>query len=78
MKNFAIKLKKNLSVRERTILKIIFPNIIFHIIFQHNYFLFYREVWPEDDCFGSLTAAPEDELMLLREIFFTDLGHVTG
>lgn len=36
--------------------------------------LCYREVWPEDDCFGSFTAAPEDELMLLRDIFITNLG----
>lgn len=34
----------------------------------------HREVWPEDDCFGSLTAAPEEELMLLRDIFLTNLG----
>lgn len=54
------------------------------ILFYFIYFLicFYvvaallshREVWPEDDCFGSLTAAPEEELMLLRDIFLTNLG----
>lgn len=36
--------------------------------------LSHREVWPEDDCFGSLTAAPEEELMLLRDIFLANLG----
>ncbi|XP_039444112.1 protein timeless homolog [Culex pipiens pallens] len=35
-----------------------------------------REVWPEDDCFGSLTSAPEDELMLLKEIFLANLPRV--
>ncbi|XP_055901939.1 protein timeless homolog [Eupeodes corollae] len=33
-----------------------------------------REVWPENDCFGALTAAPEDELLLLREIFLFNIG----
>ncbi|XP_037944705.1 protein timeless homolog [Teleopsis dalmanni] len=28
-----------------------------------------REVWPENDVFGSISAAPEDELLLLREIY---------
>uniref|UniRef100_A0A8D8HE95 Protein timeless homolog n=1 Tax=Culex pipiens TaxID=7175 RepID=A0A8D8HE95_CULPI len=37
-----------------------------------------REVWPEDDCFGSLTSAPEDELMLLKEIFLANLPRVAG
>lgn len=31
-------------------------------------------MWPQDDCFGSTSAAPEDELMLLRDVFFTNLG----
>lgn len=54
------------------------------ILFYFIYFLIcfyvvaallsYREVWPEDDCFGSLTAAPEEELMLLRDIFLANLG----
>ncbi|XP_065094550.1 protein timeless homolog [Ochlerotatus camptorhynchus] len=35
-----------------------------------------REVWPEDDCFGSLASAPEDELMLLKEIFLANLPRV--
>ena len=34
-----------------------------------------REVWPENDCFGSSTSAPEDELLLLREVFMTDLQY---
>ncbi|KAJ6639151.1 hypothetical protein Bhyg_11891, partial [Pseudolycoriella hygida] len=32
------------------------------------------EVWPENDCFGSASAAPEDEFILLHEIFTTNLG----
>ncbi|XP_062536634.1 protein timeless homolog isoform X2 [Armigeres subalbatus] len=35
-----------------------------------------REVWPEDDCFGSQASAPEDELMLLKEIFLANLPRV--
>ncbi|XP_060645851.1 protein timeless homolog [Drosophila nasuta] len=35
-----------------------------------------REVWPEDDVFGSITAAPEDELLLLREIFVHNITTV--
>lgn len=35
-----------------------------------------REVWPKDDCFGSLASAPEDELMLLKEIFLANLPRV--
>ncbi|KAH8358759.1 hypothetical protein KR093_002235 [Drosophila rubida] len=35
-----------------------------------------REVWPEDDVFGSITAAPEDELLLLREIFMHNITTV--
>lgn len=34
-----------------------------------------REVWPENECFGSLISAPEDELLLLREVFMTDLQY---
>lgn len=30
-------------------------------------------MWPENDHFGALTLAPEDELMLLRDIFFANL-----
>lgn len=33
-----------------------------------------REVWPENDCFGAISAAPEDELLLLREIFLYNIG----
>ncbi|EDV93232.1 GH18380 [Drosophila grimshawi] len=32
-----------------------------------------REVWPEEDVFGSYTAAPEDEWLLLREIFMHNI-----
>lgn len=35
--------------------------------------LSYREVWPENDVFGAITAAPEDELLLLREIFMHNI-----
>ncbi|XP_055604879.1 protein timeless homolog [Uranotaenia lowii] len=35
-----------------------------------------REVWLEDDCFGSSASAPEDELMLLKEIFLANLPRV--
>lgn len=35
-----------------------------------------REVWPEDDCFGSLASPPEDELTLLKEIFLANLPMV--
>ena len=34
-----------------------------------------REVWPENDCFGSFVSAPEDELLLLREVYMTDLQY---
>lgn len=34
---------------------------------------FFREIWPEGDCFGSAESTHEDELLLLREIFFTEL-----
>ncbi|CAH2006836.1 unnamed protein product [Acanthoscelides obtectus] len=33
-----------------------------------------REVWPENDCFGSSNMAPEEEFLALREIFFAELG----
>ncbi|EDW59287.1 protein timeless homolog isoform X1 [Drosophila virilis] len=35
-----------------------------------------REVWPEEDVFGSYTAAPEDELLLLREIYMHNITTV--
>lgn len=35
-----------------------------------------RDVWPDDECFGSASASPEEELMMLRDIFLTDLGVV--
>lgn len=37
-------------------------------------FSFRSDVWPNDACFGSSTASAEEELMMLRDIFFTDLG----
>lgn len=45
-----------------------------YIKIYFGYTYIFREVWPEDDCFGSPNSTPEDELLLLREIFFTDLG----
>ncbi|KAJ3665888.1 hypothetical protein Zmor_001353 [Zophobas morio] len=33
-----------------------------------------REVWPENNCFGSNNMAPEEEFLALRDIFFADLG----
>nr|CAH7762046.1 unnamed protein product [Callosobruchus chinensis] len=33
-----------------------------------------REVWPENDCFGSSNMAAEEEFLALRDIFFADLG----
>ncbi|KAH8247230.1 hypothetical protein KR038_000464 [Drosophila bunnanda] len=35
-----------------------------------------REVWPENDVFGAISAAPEDELLLLREIFMHNITTV--
>ncbi|XP_073816308.1 circadian regulator timeout isoform X1 [Musca autumnalis] len=32
-----------------------------------------REVWPENDVFGAMSAAPEDELLLMREIFMHNI-----
>lgn len=33
-----------------------------------------RDVWPENDCFGSANMPVEEEFLALREIFFADLG----
>ncbi|KOX75011.1 Protein timeless like protein [Melipona quadrifasciata] len=33
-----------------------------------------REVWPENDSFGSANITAEEEFLALREIFFADLG----
>lgn len=33
-----------------------------------------RDVWPENDCFGSVNMPVEEEFLALREIFFADLG----
>ncbi|XP_017893332.1 protein timeless homolog isoform X2 [Ceratina calcarata] len=35
-----------------------------------------RDVWPENDSFGRVDIAPEEEFLVLREIFFADLGVV--
>ncbi|EDW97197.2 protein timeless homolog [Drosophila yakuba] len=35
-----------------------------------------REVWPENEVFGAISAAPEDELLLLREIFMYNITTV--
>ncbi|KAJ8921929.1 hypothetical protein NQ315_008563 [Exocentrus adspersus] len=35
-----------------------------------------REVWPENDSFGSNNMAPEEEFLALRDIFFCRLGRV--
>jgi hypothetical protein len=32
-----------------------------------------REVWPEGEVFGSPEVRPEEELLILREIFLADL-----
>lgn len=34
----------------------------------------FREVWPENDCFGSHNMSPEEEFLALRDIFYADLG----
>lgn len=34
----------------------------------------HREVWPEESAFGLLTVAPEEELMLLQDIFRANLN----
>ncbi|CAH1127073.1 unnamed protein product [Ceutorhynchus assimilis] len=36
-----------------------------------------REVWPENDSFGSPNMAPEEEFLALRDIFYADLGENT-
>ena len=32
-----------------------------------------REVWPEGDVFGAADIQPEEELLILRELFYADL-----
>lgn len=32
-----------------------------------------RDVWPEGEVFGALEVGPEEELLLLRELFYADL-----
>lgn len=34
----------------------------------------FREVWPENDCFGSSNMSTEEEFLALRDIFYADLG----
>lgn len=41
---------------------------------NHPNILLHREIWPENDCFGAASAAPEEEFMLLHDIFTTNLG----
>lgn len=33
-----------------------------------------RDVWPENDCFGSRNSTKEEEFLALREIFLADIG----
>lgn len=33
-----------------------------------------RSCWPDSECFGAQDAQPEDELMLMREIYIADIG----
>lgn len=32
-----------------------------------------RDFWPEGEVFGALEVGPEEELLLLRELFYADL-----
>lgn len=34
----------------------------------------FREVWPEDNYFGKSQPSGDEELDILKEIFFADLG----
>lgn len=38
----------------------------------------HREVWPEDNYFGKPGLNNEEELDILKQIFFADLGMPTG
>lgn len=40
-----------------------------------SFFFFFlrREVWPENDSFGSAFMAPEEEFMAMRDIFLADI-----
>lgn len=33
-----------------------------------------RVCWPDTECFGAQEAQPEDDLMLMKEIYMADLG----
>lgn len=39
-----------------------------------NFYYLNREVWPQSDCFGTENAQPEEDLLLLRDIFMTNLN----
>lgn len=34
----------------------------------------FREVWPENDIFGSSTMEPDEEFAVMRTIFLADIG----
>jgi len=42
----------------------------------HNWI--FREVWPEDSYFGKPGLNSDDELNILKQIFYADLGTPTG
>lgn len=53
---------------------------IYTLLKQHNFeeaiglMRAAREVWPENDVFGSAHMAPEEEFAALREVFFADIA----
>lgn len=38
----------------------------------------FREVWPEDDYFGKPGLSSNDELDILKQLFYANLGTPTG
>jgi hypothetical protein len=36
-------------------------------------FSYFREVWPENDCFGNANMTPEEEFMAVRDIFMANI-----
>lgn len=40
--------------------------------------MYYREVWPEDSYFGKPGLSSNEELDILKQIFYADLGNSTG